>query len=251
MSRTPAITPCSGAAGVVRTLMVERLPSCSSARSVKVPPISTASRAEGIQSSDRWVKAGSEPVRRDVASPVGQPVIARSEATRQSPSRCDNGDGDFFAPLTLNQAVVSTVKHFHEELRRRHGYLLGYTVTRLALQSAGLVTPAKRRASIGGSISAVRCQACCCSRACPTFQDGSTHRWIGAFGHYLDLIVTMDDRRTGSTRRSWWTRKARCRASSGCVRRLRRKGCLVRSTPIAARTTSSRRRPAVRWTRSI
>ena len=38
-----------------------------------------------------------------------------------------------------------TVKHFHEELRRRHGYLLGYTVTRLALQSAGLVTPAKRR----------------------------------------------------------------------------------------------------------
>jgi hypothetical protein len=39
-----------------------------------------------------------------------------------------------------------TVKHFHEELRRRHGYVLGfYTVTRLALQSAGLVTPARRR----------------------------------------------------------------------------------------------------------
>jgi hypothetical protein len=38
-----------------------------------------------------------------------------------------------------------TVKRFHEELRRRHGYLLGYTVTRLALQSAGLVTPARRR----------------------------------------------------------------------------------------------------------
>ena len=29
-----------------------------------------------------------------------------------------------------------TVKHFCEELRRHHGYLLGYTVTRLALQSA-------------------------------------------------------------------------------------------------------------------
>ena len=29
-----------------------------------------------------------------------------------------------------------TVKHFHEQLRRPHGYLLGYTVTRLALQSA-------------------------------------------------------------------------------------------------------------------
>jgi hypothetical protein len=38
-----------------------------------------------------------------------------------------------------------TVKHFHEELRCRHGYRLGYTVPRLALQSAGLVAPARRR----------------------------------------------------------------------------------------------------------
>ena len=37
-----------------------------------------------------------------------------------------------------------TVKHFHEELRKRHNYTLGYTVTRLALQSAGLVAKAKR-----------------------------------------------------------------------------------------------------------
>ena len=32
-----------------------------------------------------------------------------------------------------------TVKHFHEQLRKRHGYKLGYTVTRLSLQAAGLV----------------------------------------------------------------------------------------------------------------
>ena len=25
------------------------------------------------------------------------------------------------------------------------------------------------------------------------FQDGSTHRWVGALGHDLDLIVTLDD----------------------------------------------------------
>lgn len=25
------------------------------------------------------------------------------------------------------------------------------------------------------------------------FQDGSTHRWIGAVGHDLDLVVTLDD----------------------------------------------------------
>ena len=31
-----------------------------------------------------------------------------------------------------------TVKHFHEQLQKRHHYKLGYTVTRLALQRAGL-----------------------------------------------------------------------------------------------------------------
>ena len=38
-----------------------------------------------------------------------------------------------------------TVKHFHEQLQRRHGYKLSYTVTRLSLQTVGLVQKAKRR----------------------------------------------------------------------------------------------------------
>jgi hypothetical protein len=38
-----------------------------------------------------------------------------------------------------------TVKHFHEQLQKRHNYTLGYTVTRLALQAAGLVGKSKRR----------------------------------------------------------------------------------------------------------
>ena len=38
-----------------------------------------------------------------------------------------------------------TVKHFHEQLVKRHNYKLGYTVTRLALQGAGLVAKARRR----------------------------------------------------------------------------------------------------------
>jgi hypothetical protein len=37
-----------------------------------------------------------------------------------------------------------TVKHFHEQLQKRHHYKLGYAVTRLALQGAGLVRPAPR-----------------------------------------------------------------------------------------------------------
>jgi transposase len=40
-----------------------------------------------------------------------------------------------------------TVKHFHEQLVKRHNYKLGYTVTRLSLQPAGLVKPAPRRSA--------------------------------------------------------------------------------------------------------
>jgi transposase len=40
-----------------------------------------------------------------------------------------------------------TVKHFHEQLQKRHSYKLGYTVTRLSLQSAGLVKPAPKRSA--------------------------------------------------------------------------------------------------------
>ncbi len=38
-----------------------------------------------------------------------------------------------------------SVKHSHEALVREHGYTLCYTVTRLALQSAGLVAKAAVR----------------------------------------------------------------------------------------------------------
>src|SRR3546814_10960133 len=40
-----------------------------------------------------------------------------------------------------------TVKHFHEQLVKRHGYKLGYTVTKVHLQRAGLVVPAARRSA--------------------------------------------------------------------------------------------------------
>ena len=81
-----------------------------------------------------------------------------------------------------------TVKHFHEQLQKRHNYKLSYTVTRLALQGAGLVAKQKRR---GGAHRQRRER-----RPLPgmlLFQDGSTHRWIGPLDHDLDLIVTLDD----------------------------------------------------------
>jgi hypothetical protein len=80
-----------------------------------------------------------------------------------------------------------TVKHFHEQLVRRHNYRLCYTVTRLSLQAAGLVKKAKRR----GAHRKKRVR-----RPLPgmlLFQDGSTHRWLAALGRDLDLVVTLDD----------------------------------------------------------
>jgi transposase len=79
------------------------------------------------------------------------------------------------------------VKHFHEHLVEHHGYKLGYTVTRLSLQSAGLVSKAKRR----GTHRRRRER-----RPLPgmlLFQDGSPHRWIAGLDRELDLIVTLDD----------------------------------------------------------
>jgi transposase len=80
-----------------------------------------------------------------------------------------------------------TVKHFHEHLLERHGYRLGYTVTKAHLHRAGLVTPAKtrsahrkkrpRRPMVGMML----------------HQDASTHIWLTGAGGKHDLVVTMDD----------------------------------------------------------
>ena len=90
--------------------------------------------------------------------------------------------------LGLYEASYSdfTVKHFHEQLIKRHDYKLGYTVTRLALQGAGLVRPAPRRSAhrkkrprrplVGMML----------------HQDGSRHEWLSG-RPALDLIVTLDD----------------------------------------------------------
>jgi transposase len=80
-----------------------------------------------------------------------------------------------------------TVKHFHEQLGKRHGYTLGYTVTKLHLHRAGLVTPARtrsahrkkrpRRPMVGMLL----------------HQDASTHAWLPGDERKYDLVVTMED----------------------------------------------------------
>ncbi len=80
-----------------------------------------------------------------------------------------------------------TVKHFHEQLHKRHGYKLGYTVTRLSLQSAGLVRPAPKRSAhrkkrprrplVGMML----------------HQDASRFAWLPGEARQYDLVVTLDD----------------------------------------------------------
>ncbi len=80
-----------------------------------------------------------------------------------------------------------TVKHFHEQLGKRHNYTLGYTVTKVHLHRAGLVTPARsrsahrkkrpRRPMVGMML----------------HQDASTHAWLPGDASKHDLVVTMDD----------------------------------------------------------
>jgi transposase len=80
-----------------------------------------------------------------------------------------------------------TVKHFHEQLVKRHNYKLGYTVTRLSLQVAGLVRRAPRR-------SAHRKKRP--RRSLPGMmlhQDASGFAWLPGSERQYDLVVTLDD----------------------------------------------------------
>src|SRR5215469_17679765 len=54
-----------------------------------------------------------------------------------------------------------TVKHFHEQMQKRQGYKLGYTVTRLNLPAASLLRSAPWRIARSGR--GGRCRGCCCT----------------------------------------------------------------------------------------
>jgi len=80
-----------------------------------------------------------------------------------------------------------TVKHFHEQLGKRHNYTLGYTVTKLHLHRSGLVQAATKRSAhrkkrprrpmVGMML----------------HQDASMHAWLPGDAGKHDLIVTMED----------------------------------------------------------
>jgi transposase len=105
---------------------------------------------------------------------------------RRSPRRAPEAELERMLGLFRDKYADFTVKHFHEQLQKRHDYVLGYTVTKLALQAAGLVRKAPKR-------SAHRKKRP--RRPLPGMllhQDGSRHVWIEDLPA-MDLIVTMDD----------------------------------------------------------
>src|SRR6201988_2567326 len=90
---------------------------------------------------------------------------------KTSPRRAPARELERMHELYCERYSDFTVKHFHEQLQRRHHYNLSYTVTRLSLKSAGLVPKAKRR----GAHRKRRTR-----RPLPgmlLFQDGSTPHW--------------------------------------------------------------------------
>src|ERR1700731_4183446 len=66
---------------------------------------------------------------------------------RRSPRRAPDEELERMLGLFRDKYADFTVKHFHEQLQKRHGYVLGYTVTKLALHAAGLVRKAPKRSA--------------------------------------------------------------------------------------------------------
>jgi transposase len=105
---------------------------------------------------------------------------------RRSPRRAPEAEIERMLGLFRDKYSDFTVKHFHEQLVKRHDYKLGYTVTKVHLHRTGLVRPAVKRSAhrkkrprrpmVGMLL----------------HQDGSRHAWLEGRPP-LDLIVTMDD----------------------------------------------------------
>ena len=116
----------------------------------------------------------------------GAPGLRDRRIGKPSPRRADEGELARARALYTEMYGGFTAKHFHEKLTESHGYRLGYTVTRLALQASGLVGKAPRR----GAHRRRRPR-----RPMPGMmlhQDGSTHAWLRDRPP-LDLIATLDD----------------------------------------------------------
>jgi transposase len=124
---------------------------------------------------------------RDRLRDEGPSGLADRRLGRPSDRRASVAEISRMLDLYRGSYADFTVKHFHEQLAKRHGYKLGYTVTKVHLQRAGLVRPAPKRSAhrkkrprrpmVGMLL----------------HQDASTHTWLPGVDRQDDLVVTMDD----------------------------------------------------------
>lgn len=116
----------------------------------------------------------------------GEAGLADRRMERPSPKRAPQEELERMLGLYRDKYADFTVKHFHEQMQKRHGYVLGYTVTKLALHAAGLVVKAPKRSAHRKKRPRRPL------RGMLLHQDGSRHAWIEGLPA-MDLIVTMDD----------------------------------------------------------
>jgi transposase len=104
--------------------------------------LSQAEAAEMLGISERTFRRWRDRLQDEGVEGLGDRRIGKPSSRRAAAE-------EILRMLGLYQERYSgvTVKHFHEQLQKRHNYKLGYTVTRLALHGAGLVRPAPRRSA--------------------------------------------------------------------------------------------------------
>jgi transposase len=144
--------------------------------------LSQAEAAELLGMSERTFRRHRDRFREDGESGLRDRRIGKPSSRRAAVEEIQRMLG-----LYREEYGDFTVKHFHEQLHKRHGYRLGYTVTRLALHAAGLVRPARRR-------SAHRKKRP--RRTMPGMmlhQDASRFAWLPGDDRQYDLVVTLDD----------------------------------------------------------
>ena len=101
----------------------------------------------------------------------GEALASRPPLGLPSPKRAPAGEIARMLGLFGDKYADFTVKHFHEQLRKRHNYKLGYTVTKVHCTGGLVRPPAKRsahrkkrpRRSLFGMM---------------LHQDGSRHAWL-------------------------------------------------------------------------
>jgi len=98
-----------------------------------------------------------------------------------SPRRAPQEELERMLGLYRDKYADFTVKHFHEQMQKRHDYKLGYTVTKLHLHRAGQVRPAPKRSAHRKKRPRRP------MRGMMLHQDGSRHAWIEGLPS-MDLI---------------------------------------------------------------